>query len=46
MEPASIRDDCAAYREAGVEHIVSAPWRTDAEAWMRSMELLMEIVGE
>lgn len=44
MEPAQIRDECAAYAEAGVEHVVAAPWRTDADDWMRSMELLVELV--
>lgn len=44
MEPSQIRDECAAYAEAGVQHVVAAPWRTDAEGWITSMELLVEIV--
>ncbi len=44
MDPARIRDECAAYAEAGVQHVVAAPWRTDADAWIRSMEELVEIV--
>ena len=44
MDPGQIRDERDAYAEAGVEHVVSAPWRSDAEAWIRSMELLVEIV--
>ena len=44
MDPAEIRDELAAYTVAGVQHVVSAPWRTDTEAWIRSMELLVEIV--
>ena len=44
MDPAQIRDERDRYGEAGVEHVVSAPWRTDADAWIRSMELLVEIV--
>lgn len=44
MDPALIRDERDRYREAGVDHVVSAPWRTDADAWIRSMELLVEIV--
>ena len=44
MDPALIRDERDRYAEAGVEHVVSAPWRTDADAWIRSMELLVEIV--
>ena len=44
MDVAQIRDECAAYGEAGVEHVVSAPWRTNADDWIRSMEMLVEIV--
>ena len=44
MEAAQIREERDRYAEAGVEHVVSAPWRTDADAWIRSMELLVEIV--
>ena len=44
MDPGLIRDECAAYADAGVQHVVSAPWRTDADAWIRSMELLVELV--
>ena len=44
MDPAQIRDERDRYAEAGVEHVVSAPWRTDADAWIRSMELLVEII--
>lgn len=44
MDPAEIADECAAYTEAGVQHVVSAPWRTSADEWVRSMELLVEIV--
>ena len=32
MDPGLIRDECAAYADAGVQHVVSAPWRTDADA--------------
>lgn len=44
MDPGLIVDEAAAYAEAGVTHVVSAPWRTDAEAWIRSMEMLVELV--
>lgn len=44
MDPQQIADEAVAYAEAGVTHVVSAPWRTDAEAWIRSMELLVDIV--
>ncbi len=44
MDPAQIAEERAAYEEAGVQHVVSAPWRTDPADWIRSMELLVEIV--
>lgn len=44
MDPAQIVDEAAAYAEAGVTHVVSAPWRTSAADWIRSMELLVELV--
>ena len=44
MDPEQIRDECTAYAEAGVQHVVSAPWRTNADDWIRSMELLVDIV--
>lgn len=44
MEAAQIRDEAIAYESAGVTHVVSAPWRTDADDWIRSMEMLAEIV--
>jgi probable F420-dependent oxidoreductase len=44
MDPGLIRDERDAYIAAGVQHVVSAPWRTDADAWIRSMELLVDIV--
>ena len=44
MDPAQIVDEAAAYAEAGVTHVVSAPWRTSADDWIRSMELLVELV--
>ncbi len=43
MEPERITDERAAFAEAGVQHVVSAPWRTDLDAWIRSMELLAEL---
>jgi probable F420-dependent oxidoreductase len=44
MDPAQIVDEAAAYADAGVTHVVSAPWRTSAAEWIRSMELLVELV--
>ena len=44
MPADTIRSEAEAYAAAGVQHVVAAPWRTDAEAWIRSMEMLVEIV--
>lgn len=43
MEPDLIRRERDAFIDAGIQHIVSAPWRKDADGWLRSMELLAEI---
>jgi probable F420-dependent oxidoreductase len=45
MDPGLIRDERDAYLAAGVEHVVSAPWRTTADDWMKSMDMLQEIVN-
>jgi probable F420-dependent oxidoreductase len=44
MDPGLIREERDAYIAAGVQHVVSAPWRTDPDAWIRSMELLVDII--
>ena len=44
MDPALIRDERAAYEEAGIQHVVAAPWRNDLDAWLGSMDDLAEIV--
>ncbi|MDZ7676068.1 MAG: LLM class F420-dependent oxidoreductase [Acidimicrobiales bacterium] len=44
MDAGVIREERAAYAEAGIQHVVCAPWRSDLEDWLRSMDLLAEIV--
>lgn len=44
MPPEQIREEAAAYAEAGVQHVVSAPWRATADEWIDSMERLVELV--
>ena len=44
METGRIKDECAAYADAGVQHVVAAPWQKDLDAWLRSMDLLAELV--
>jgi len=45
MEPDVIRAERDAYEAAGINYVVSAPWRTDLDSWLRSMELLAALVG-
>jgi probable F420-dependent oxidoreductase len=45
MDPDVIREERDAYEAAGIQYVVSAPWRTDLEDWLRSMELLAQTVG-
>ncbi len=44
MEPDEIRAEARAFAEAGVQHVVAAPWQKDLDAWLRSMELLAGLV--
>lgn len=46
MDHGEIREEAAAYAEAGVTHVVSAPWRETADDWLRSMEMLVGLVGD
>ena len=45
MDPAEIAEEVVGFAEAGVQHVVAAPWRNDLDSWLRSMELLREIVS-
>lgn len=44
MDPSRIADERAAFVEAGIQHVVSAPWRSDVDSWERAMEELAAIV--
>jgi probable F420-dependent oxidoreductase len=44
MEPDVIRREHDEFEAAGIQHVVSAPWRNDSASWMRSMELLAGLV--
>jgi probable F420-dependent oxidoreductase len=44
MSPDEIAGERDAFEAAGVQHVVSAPWRSDLGSWLRSLELLAEIV--
>jgi len=44
MDRDRIAEERDAYAEAGIQHVVAAPWRNDLDAWLRSMDLLASIV--
>lgn len=44
MEPDRIRAEREEFEAAGVQHVVAAPWRSTADEWLRSMDLLAELV--
>ena len=44
MDPDEIRAERDAFEAAGVQHVVSAPWRSDLDDWLRSMDLLAGLV--
>lgn len=44
MDPGLIREENAAFEGAGVQHMVAAPWQKDVDDWLRSMDLLAELV--
>jgi len=44
MEPDLIKRERDEFEAAGIQHVLSAPWRTNADDWLRSMELLAGLV--
>lgn len=44
MDPAQIRDEHAAFTEAGIQHVVSAPWRRSLDEWRQAMRDLAALV--
>lgn len=45
MDPDRIRRELDQYSAVGVQYVVAAPWRKDVDDWLRSMDLLAELVG-
>ena len=45
MEPDRIRRERDEYEDAGIDYVVSAPWRTTLDDWLRAMEQLAALVG-
>jgi probable F420-dependent oxidoreductase len=44
MDHDRIRREYDEYAAAGVEHVVSAPWRTELDDWLRAMDALAGLV--
>jgi len=44
MDPGLIREERAAFEAAGVQHMVAAPWQKDLDDWLRSMDLLADLL--
>ena len=44
MDPGLIREEREAFEAAGVQHMVAAPWQKDLGSWLRSMDLLADIL--
>ena len=44
MDADVIRREHAEFEAAGIQHVVSAPWRNDADSWLRSMEMFAGLV--
>jgi probable F420-dependent oxidoreductase len=45
MDPDDIRRERDEFEAAGIQHVVAAPWRSNIDDWLRSMELLAELTG-
>ncbi len=44
MPPEEIAAEREQFEAAGIQYVVSAPWRSNLDDWLRSMELLADIV--
>ncbi len=44
METERIRDERIAYAEAGIQHVIAAPWRRNVDEWRRAMDELAALV--
>ncbi len=44
MDPGLIREERDAFEAGGVQHVVAAPWQKTTDDWLRSMDLLAELV--
>lgn len=44
MDPGRIVEERAAFGEAGIQHVVAAPWRKTVDEWLAAMDRLAELV--
>jgi probable F420-dependent oxidoreductase len=44
MDPAEIETERDAFEQAGIQHVVAAPWRKDLDSWLDSMRELARIL--
>ena len=44
MDPDTIKQERDEFAAAGIQHVVSAPWRAGLDDWLRSMDLLADLV--
>jgi probable F420-dependent oxidoreductase len=44
MDPGLITEELGQFAEVGIQHVVAAPWRKNLDDWLRSMDLLAELV--
>jgi len=44
MEPDLIKAERDEFEDAGVQYVVAAPWQRDLDAWLRSMDILADLV--
>jgi probable F420-dependent oxidoreductase len=45
MDPDEIRSERHGFEEAGIQHVIAAPWRSDVDAWLASMEQLAALLA-
>lgn len=45
MDADTIRRELDEFAVAGIQHVVSAPWRATLDDWLRSMDALADLVG-
>ena len=44
LDPKQISEERIAFAEAGIQHVVAAPWRRDMDEWRQAMRALADLV--